>query len=36
MPKALHRKLERQAKKKNLTGERKDRYIYGTLNKKKR
>jgi len=33
MPKKLHDKLEREAKKKGLTGERKDAYIYGTLNK---
>ncbi len=33
MPKALERKLKKQAKKKELKGERKDRYIYGTLRK---
>lgn len=33
MPKKLHDKLEREAKKKGLTGERKDAYIYGTLDK---
>ena len=33
MPKALHDKLERQARKKGFTGERKDRYVYGTMNK---
>jgi hypothetical protein len=33
MPKALHRKLSRQATKKGLKGKRKDRYVYGTLNK---
>lgn len=33
MPKAEHEKLERLAKKKGLSGERKDAYVYGTLNK---
>lgn len=33
MPKQAHQALERQAKKKGLTGERKDRYVYGTLQK---
>lgn len=32
-PKALHDKLEREAKKKGLKGERKDAYVYGTLHK---
>jgi hypothetical protein len=40
MPKALHDKLEREARKKGLTGERKDAYVYGTMakieNRKKR
>ncbi len=42
MPKAAHKALEKAARKKGLTGERKDRYIYGTLarlgrkNKKKK
>jgi hypothetical protein len=36
MPKELHRKLEKQARKKGLKGERKDRYVYGTLNKLKK
>lgn len=40
MPKKLHEKLERQARKKGLKGERKDAYVYGTLakieNRKKR
>jgi hypothetical protein len=31
MPAALHRKLVREGKKKGLTGERLDRYVYGTL-----
>ena len=35
MPKALHRKLEREATKKGLTGERRDAYVYGTLYKAK-
>ena len=33
MPKKIHRKLVRQAEKKGFKGERKDRYIYGTLHK---
>lgn len=33
MPKALHRKLKRQAKKKGYTGKRADRYVYGTMGK---
>lgn len=33
MPKKLHDKLKRQANKQGLTGERKDAYVYGTLNK---
>jgi len=33
MPKKLHRKLSRQAKKKGLKGDRKDVYVYGTLTK---
>lgn len=44
MPKKLHDKLVKEAKKKGLVGEEADRYIYGTLakyeksqkNKKKR
>lgn len=36
MPKKLHDALARQAKKKGLTGERKDRYVYGTLQKHKK
>ena len=33
MPKKLHAELEKQAKAKGLTGERKNAYVYGTLNK---
>jgi hypothetical protein len=33
MPKKMHDALERQARKKGLTGEAKDRYVYGTLAK---
>jgi len=33
MPKALHRKLARQASKKGLKGKRKNAYIYGTMQK---
>jgi hypothetical protein len=33
MPKALHDKLERQAKQQGLKGDRKDAYVYGTMNK---
>lgn len=36
MPEREHAKLSRQAKKKGLTGERKDAYVYGTLNKVKK
>ncbi len=36
MPKKVHRKLEQQAKKKGMTGARKDAYVYGTLNKLKK
>lgn len=35
MPKKMHDALERQAKKKGLIGERKDRYVYGAMQKKK-
>jgi len=34
MPKKLHRKLEKQARKKRLKGKRRDAYIYGTMQKK--
>jgi len=33
MPKELERSLEKQAKKKGFKGERRDRYIYGTMRK---
>ena len=33
MPKWLHDKLNRQARKRGLTGKRKDAYVYGTMNK---
>lgn len=33
MPKKVERKLARQASKKGLKGERKDAYVYGTMNK---
>ncbi len=33
MPKALHRKLNKQARKKGLKGKRKNAYIYGTMKK---
>ena len=33
MPKALERKLKAEARKKGFTGERADRYVYGTLRK---
>jgi hypothetical protein len=33
MPKVLHEKLKKQARKKGLKGEHFDRYVYGTMNK---
>lgn len=33
MPKKMHQKLEKQAQKKGLKGERKAAYVYGTMNK---
>ena len=36
MPKKLHDKLAREAKKKGLKGKRADAYVYGTLNKVKK
>ena len=33
MPKAIHAKLAKEAKAKGLKGDRKNAYIYGTLNK---
>ena len=35
MPKKMHDALEKQAKKKGLKGEAKDRYVYGTMQKQK-
>ena len=35
MPKRLHEALEKQAKRKGLKGKRKDRYVYGTMKKRK-
>lgn len=32
MPKALHDRLARQARKKGLKGKRKNAYVYGTMN----
>lgn len=31
MPKEIHKKLEKQAKKKGLSGKKKDAYVFGTL-----
>ena len=36
MPKRLHEALEREAKKRGLTGERRKAFIFGTLNKAKK
>jgi len=33
VPEKLHRKLKKEAEQKGLTGERKDAYIFGTLDK---
>jgi hypothetical protein len=33
LPKKLHQKLARQAKKQGLTGERKNAYVFGTMAK---
>lgn len=33
MPKALEKKLKKEAKHKGLTGERADAYVYGTMRK---
>lgn len=33
MPKALHDQLLRSARKRGLTGDRQDAYVYGTMNK---
>jgi hypothetical protein len=34
MPKALHKKLEKSAKKKGLKGKRKKAYVYGTMKRR--
>ena len=36
MPEKVHRALKKQAEKKGLKGERRDKYIYGTLSKIKK
>lgn len=36
MPRKMHDALARQAKKKGLTGESRDRYVYGTMAKAKK
>lgn len=36
MPKKAHEALNRQARKKGMTGDRKDRYVYGALQKVER
>lgn len=36
MPKKLHRKLKKQAKKKFESKEKQDKYVYGTLRKIKK
>lgn len=36
MPKELERKLEREADRKGYTGQRKNRYVYGTMAKIKK
>ena len=33
MPKQLHDRLAREARRKGLKGKRADRYVYGTMNK---
>ena len=33
MPKALEKQLKKEAKRKGLTGERADAYVYGTMRK---
>jgi len=35
VPKKLHDKLVKEGRKKGFTGKRLDRYVFGTLNKKK-
>ena len=36
MPKAMHRALEKTAREKGLTGERRDAYVYGTMAKEEK
>ena len=36
MPKKMEKALKKQAAKKGLKGKRKDAYIYGTMNKRKK
>uniref|UniRef100_A0A6M3LJE1 Uncharacterized protein n=1 Tax=viral metagenome TaxID=1070528 RepID=A0A6M3LJE1_9ZZZZ len=36
MPEKMHKALKKQAKKKGLTGKRKDAYVWGTMNKIKK
>lgn len=36
MPKGAHEALERSATKKGLTGERRDRFVFGALNRMKK
>jgi len=36
MPKELHKKLAKAARKKGLKGKRKKAYIYGTMNKRRK
>ena len=36
MPKEIHNKLAKQARKMGMKGKKKDAYIYGTLNKLKK
>jgi hypothetical protein len=36
MPKAMHRALKKSARKKGLTGKRKNAYIYGTMARHKK
>ena len=36
MPKKMHDALDKEAKKKGMSGERKDAYVYGTMNKMKK
>ena len=33
MPEKIHRQLDKQAKKKGLSGDSKNAYVYGTLNR---